>query len=399
MKRSMDFNAREYDTSKMIVVYGASSYGEIAYYLLKENGLTPNYYCDRAYPGESYMGVPVVRPEWLCQHKDSAYVLIASADYYHEICDSLQSFGVQNICDMQWLVENTKIDEVSLSKRGHDIYKNVKNYMDVVNQNCDDVNFTRIQYVVSERCSLKCKDCTHLMQYYVKPENIDLEQYKPAFERLLSVTNSISELRILGGEPFMNPEMYRLIDWYHDNPKIKSIRIYTNGTIIPNENTLGQMTRNKVQVRISDYGFNKPTIDRFTKVLDERKIVYYVNPYSDWQDAGGLSARGYTAEKMKSIFSSCFERNCITFYRGQLHRCPRSAHAMRLGAMPNISSDYIDFVNYEGTNEALVAAIKTLLKRDYIQACNYCDGPNRNTQSIKAAIQVKEPLQFDRYTV
>ena len=96
MKRSMDFNAREYDTSKMIVVYGASSYGEIAYYLLKENGLTPNYYCDRAYPGESYMGVPVVRPEWLCQHKDSAYVLIASADYYHEICE-MEIFIFENL--------------------------------------------------------------------------------------------------------------------------------------------------------------------------------------------------------------------------------------------------------------------------------------------------------------
>ena len=33
--------------------------------------------------------------------------------------------------------------------------------------------------VITERCSLKCKDCANLMQYYEKPQNSDLERNNP----------------------------------------------------------------------------------------------------------------------------------------------------------------------------------------------------------------------------
>ena len=28
---------------------------------------------------------------------------------------------------------------------------------------------------ITERCSLKCKDCSNLMQYYTKPQNAEME--------------------------------------------------------------------------------------------------------------------------------------------------------------------------------------------------------------------------------
>ena len=104
-----------------------------------------------------------------------------------------------------------------LSNRGREMYANRQHYKNIVkNQEENRIIFNRIQYVVSERCSLKCEDCSHLMQYYKQPKDIDLNQYKSAFDLLIKNADYIAELRILGGEPFMNSDMGNLINLYHD---------------------------------------------------------------------------------------------------------------------------------------------------------------------------------------
>lgn len=393
IKVTKSFDVKKYDNKKKIIVYGASSYGELAFYMLKKCGIIPNYFCDRSVTVEKFFGVKVIRPKDVVLFKDEIFI-IASADYFHEIHKTLEEKGCNNIYDMEWLFNEVQVEEKVLTKRSRDMLKNKRNYIDVIYQNQECINFTRVQFVVSERCSLKCKDCTHLMQYYKNPENIDIKKYKSSFDRLLSVTDSISEIRILGGEPFMNPEMYKIIDWYAEDERINSFRVYTNGTIIPNETVLNSLIGDNVQVRISDYEINKQKIENLIEVLEKKGVSYYVTPYSDWQNPGDLHFRNHSIEKMKDIFSRCYERNCITFYRGQLHRCPRSAHAMQLRAMPNVKDDYIDLFNWCEDDEMLKKYINNFLQRNYIEACNYCDGPNRNTQHIPAAIQIQKPRQY-----
>lgn len=197
----------------------------------------------------------------------------------------------------------------------------------------------------------------------------------------------------------MNPEMDKVIRWYVDNDKISRFRIYTNGTIIPDEHILETLSHDKVHVRISDYGINQRQIGKLKEVLEKNKISYYVTSYSDWQDSGDLRFRNYSVEQMREIFSKCYERNCITFLKGQLHRCPRSAHAMNLEAMPIIQKDFIDLKNWQGTDDELKKSISEFQRKDYVMACNYCDGPNRNTQHIPAAIQIESPRYYEKYMV
>ena len=192
-----------------IIVYGASVYGEIAYRQLENISIKPSCYCDRAARDKTFLGIKVIHPEELIAHKD-ALVLIASADYFHEIRETLSAYGIKRICNMSYLLQNCKVDIATLSRRGQDIYRNKNNYIDVARQQQADgnLNFTRLQYVVSERCTLRCRDCTHLMQYYRSPKNVNLESYKEAFDRIVRISDNISEIRILGGEPFINPDMH-----------------------------------------------------------------------------------------------------------------------------------------------------------------------------------------------
>ena len=50
--------------------------------------------------------------------------------------------------------------------------------------------------VITERCSLKCKDCANLMQYYEKPQNSDLEILFKSLDRMMECVDQIYEFRV-----------------------------------------------------------------------------------------------------------------------------------------------------------------------------------------------------------
>ena len=65
------------------------------------------------------------------------------------------------------------------------------------------LNVKSIDVQITEKCSLKCKDCSNLMQYYQKP--IDTEQgllFK-SIDKIMNCVDQLDEFRVLGGDPFM----------------------------------------------------------------------------------------------------------------------------------------------------------------------------------------------------
>lgn len=394
MNRTISFNKNTYIKDEPIIIYGASVYGELAYIALNQIGQTPDYYCDKSKDRGEYFGIKVISPNEL-EGLKKANIIIASADFFYEIKSELQEFGCHNLFDMTELL-GMELPKEQLSNRAQEMYTNRQHYIDIVNNQSEEkLVFNRIQYVVSERCSLKCADCSHLMQYYQHPQDIDLWKYKISFDLLLENVDYIAELRILGGEPFMNNNMHQLIEWYHDSNKIQSILVYTNGTIIPNETILKVLQKDKVKVHISDYIINESKVQKLALIFDKYHIKYFIRKYDAWQDAGGVECRNYSLDQKKAIFSACFERNGYTFLKGQLHRCPRVAHAMNLRAMPNVKEDYVDFINWNGTKEELKQQLRNLQERFWLEGCNYCGGPNNHIQSIPAARQISQSIQYE----
>lgn len=385
-----------YDKNKELIIYGASVYGEIAFYTLQALGITPDFFCDRAIEKDYYFNVKVIRPHELDFHKD-AIIIIASSDYFQEIRKQLSSMGCKNLYNMNYLL-NVRIDIGMLSARAADFYDKKEAYIAIANAEDREeyLNFPRVQFVVTSACSLRCKDCISLMQYYEKPQNSDIELYKTGFDRLLNCVNNIFDLRILGGEPFVNHDMYKIIEWYHDLDKIKIISVFTNGTIIPNENNMRQLKREKVRVHISDYEFNRDKIRKLEAVFDQNNVRYYVQPYDFWQDSGNLIKRNYTEEKKKYLFERCYERECFSYFNGCLYHCPRAAHGINLGAMPDSKSEYVDLMDESIDIEEIKRQLKFQRERAFIEACDYCNGADSHRLKIEPAIQIDHVINIDQ---
>lgn len=386
------FTEKSYDKTSELIVYGASVYGEIAFYTLQTLGIKPDFFCDRAIETNYYFGIKIIRPHELNLHKD-AMIIIASSDYFHEIRKQLSDVGCKNLYNMNYLL-NVKIDVGRLSARAADFYDKKEDYIAIANVEDGYLNFPRVQFVVTSVCSLKCRDCISLMQYYETPKNSDIELYKAGFDRLLYCVNNIFDLRILGGEPFVNHDMYKIIEWYHDSDKIKMISVFTNGTIVPDENNMRQLKREKVRVHISDYGFNRDKIMKVKAAFDKNNVRYYVQPYDFWQNSGNLLKRNYTEEKKKYLFERCYERECFSYFDGRLYHCPRAAHGINIGAMPDIKDEYVDLMDNSIIDDEILKQLQFQRSRNYIDACDYCDGADSRKLKIEPAIQISHFKKF-----
>jgi hypothetical protein len=99
------------------------------------------------------------------------------------------------------------------------------------------LNLKTIDIQVTERCSLKCKDCSNLMQYYERPQNSELNVLFKSIEKIMACIDNLDEFRVIGGDPFMNKELYKIINKLVIYEKCKKIVVYTNAKIVPkNEN-------------------------------------------------------------------------------------------------------------------------------------------------------------------
>ena len=70
-----------------------------------------------------------------------------------------------------------------------------------------------LDLVITEICTRRCRDCSNLMQYYQKPEHISSDAVISDLEKLLNCLR-VQELKILGGEPFANPEVLTAVLGY-----------------------------------------------------------------------------------------------------------------------------------------------------------------------------------------
>ena len=383
-----------YDKRELVIIYGASVYGEIAYFALKALGITPDYFCDRAAKNDEYFGVKVIKPDKLID-KVHANIIIASADYFYDILEYLRGIGCDNIYDMSSLMQ-VDFDIEMLSDRAKYKLDYKKQYLDLVEfvTMSDKPSFSRVQYIVTEKCSLKCRDCSHLMQYYKHPQNIDLDKYKSSFEKFLNHVSMISDLRILGGEPLMNPSMYKVIEWFRLDKRIKTISVYTNGTIVPNEEIVKHRKYSNVRVHVSQYEVNKERIKKVISCLNDNKIKYYVEPFTNWQTPGNLVKRNCSEAQNIEKFQRCFDSNGYYFYKDRLYRCPRAVHGVSVGAIPDNESEYVDFGNGAVTYNDIDEKLKQLMVRTSLEACDYCDGLDNHRQSIEPGIQIKHVKSF-----
>ena len=128
---------------------------------------------------------------------------------------------------------------------------------------------------ITEACNLKCRGCSHF-SVFAKPKHKDIAEFEREFKRLSEI-EEIGIIRLMGGEPLLNPdfmEYCRIARRYFPST---SISLVTNGILghklVPYEDELKRL---RINVTISDYHLDKQNKDIHTE-LHEKGSLYNIS--------------------------------------------------------------------------------------------------------------------------
>lgn len=264
---------------------------------------------------------------------------------------------------------------------------NRRKYLSLITGECLCVNYTEI--VITTYCSLHCRCCANLIQYYKCPYHIPVEELKRSIHKLTDTVDYINKIRILGGEPLLHPDLNIIVNDLCKRKNVDMVEIVTNGTIVPKSQALKKALQNKkVILQISDYGENSGHMRELINYCKKNGIhmqMALAEPI--WNDYGGIQCRNRTRKELEQQFSRC-TAYCYSLLHGRIHRCPRSSNGEDLKLFQCSPEEYVDLFA-DITKDELKKRIYNYIYHgpEKITACNYCDNGTNNMNKVSPGEQ------------
>ena len=172
---------------------------------------------------------------------------------------------------------------------------------------------------ITERCSMKCLDCSNLMHLYQHPINFDSDDIKSWVDGFCRNIDRVGEARVIGGEPFMNKNAAELVRHCAEKPQFQRVTIFTNGTISLTQKQLDLMRHPKVVFLITQLRGLKRSMKAFKRPQGQRYSLRVAE--GQWLDRLGISYPSRTGRSaQKEFFKPAAATSCSRF-AGQFVRC------------------------------------------------------------------------------
>ncbi len=248
------------------------------------------------------------------------------------------------------------------------------------------LNIPQIEFCITTKCTLKCKDCCALIPQLdkVKRSEMTLADFKLYLDKICDSVDSIRHLVILGGEPLMNPELPEMLEYAANKEKVFFTQLITNGTMLPNEKLLSVLKRynNRIYVYMSNYSDNPeltPILkqDAIKALLKENNIKLQKPENWAWLEERGLSSQVFDNVTTQQKFLNCYRTKCNQVMNGRLDICSKATAGRE---MKLFEDDSIDIINSENLKQDLIK----FYQKDFVNACKHC---------IITDIQVQPALQ------
>jgi hypothetical protein len=394
--RTTELVAEMRATGRPVVLFGAGDLGKLAHWVLTSHGVTVTCFCDGNEPkqGRVLRGIEVWAPERLRTLPADAYVFVCG-NYLTTITATLDELGFTNVYDCVNLLSGTDFSDSDVGMDPVFIERKValhrRETLKARERDAGELVLKYLDVVVTEACSMKCQDCSNLMQYYTKPRHSDLDLLDSSLDLIMAGIDRIYEFRVLGGEPFVNKRVHRVISKLTAYPKVDKVVIYTNATIVPAGDNLSCLRHEKVVVDITNYGEHSRKYDELLDVLRANDIAH-LTKIPQWTDSGRIRYVERTDEVLDDMFRNCCVNDVLTLLNGKLYRCPFSANGTNLGAIPHSDADVVDLTGSPEPSEVRDGIRRLYARSTHLTACAYCNGRDYRTPKIEPAIQTRRPL-------
>ncbi len=379
------FNIFYNDTVKILsnpqnqfYIWGAGIMGEYVFHHLKEKSFPIQGFIDTNPDKQKklFCGFSVLDPDAITW-TDSTKIILASLDYPDGIEQYLQSLGKKE--NLDYFFSNTFLS-VYMMNRHQQLYLH------------------HINVNITDRCTLRCRDCSLLIPYYTSRNEYPLEKVLDGLKKLFEVTDYVQEIHLIGGEPLLYSELPELISEIGNKyrHKIGELAIATNGTILPSKELCQTAKAYNVFFTISDYTSSpafpiKVDIPTLLQYLEMNEVVYRIGNKAVWFDFNNTEKDSFSesSEVYTEKFQKCFFRN-RGLYLDKLYYCQHQYGVMRAELLSDDSDAYLELSNSSTADKMHLLQFELgFVPRGFLLQCQQCNGFERlNHHFVDAAVQL-----------
>lgn len=260
----------------------------------------------------------------------------------------------------------------------------------------DTIRF--LVFWVGTKCTLHCRDCCNLIPY-LQQRSFDVDKIMDNL-RYITKDITVETLQIQGGEPFTHKEIHKIIQGCAENKNINKIEIATNGTILPNKQTIDILKKysEKVVVRFSDYECTQKKRTKIENELIKESInvqnYEFMFSTGDWFDLGRVDKEKETNfDKVIDIYKNCPNKSCWTLAEDYFAGCGRMISYLALKENEAIEgNNIIDINKLKQEKKAFIDEYQKFENRynnynEPSELCGYCQ---KNDKLIPAGIQLNK---------
>lgn len=310
------------------VVFGVGPRGSFISRIMKDNGIAVDYFVDNDIAKQSvYEGITVVSIQELYKLKSAGDVNVYIAA--NAVGDIVLQLAAGSFSGKVYGVKKIELDHV----------KNLQECVYPI-----DIYMPRLSYIeyeVAGNCNLKCKGCTHYSNIEDHQVFGNLDNFKSDLKRLKELFWGIKIIRLLGGEPLLNPEFPEFFIAARDTFLDARIQIVTNGLLIPkiSDEILGEMKCRQIEFDITQYLPTSRLKALIEARLKESEVKYYMSPLVDTF----FDRNNYDGDSdIEESFSNCTSKGCHFLCNGKIAVCPRPFTFKRVMDVYNIDKSVLD---------------------------------------------------------
>ena len=262
------------------------------------------------------------------------------------------------------------------------------------------VYFSSISFLPSTACNLNCRYCLNFnpfsQEFYIR----EWDALVRDIDLFFSCVDRIMLFHISGGEPMIYKYTADLVEYIDKNygSRIDTLRVVTNGTIVPKDDILLKLSQCRIELIVDDYRNAIPQFyTQFNKLvnkLNDYNIKYSINKADSWIDLAPEKTdyTNWSAQQLEKHRESCCQ-SWQELRNGKLYNCNYAAYATVAG----IAGEHDLEETYDLT-KFLPSQKKELIEfrlgystKGYTNFCMRCRGfiPG-NSKTVEPAIQVDE---------
>lgn len=400
---------------KQVVCWGGSYLGNAVGVFLHKNGIKiTNYWDLRADTIKEVQSTECIQP-FTTEDKDNTLVVFCIGNNVIRglLLQELAEKGYKNVLRGDYLYMGAicpfdkstgiKSSECQGTMCCRSIFcDRLSNIVKARNSAENPLHMFSITLIINQKCSLHCKCCTSYMNEYPKEEriNMPIEQIEKDIDLFFDAMDSVGTVTVMGGEPFMHPELSRIIRKLLTKKNFGLVSIATSGTFPIKDEQLEGLDDPRVNVSFSNYehAIAPGLADQMYKNIDKIKnagISYTVGvTIPEWSIPSTLYDLHDSEAVMIKKKADCIQPpRCMQVKNGLLHPCDfaTALYCLHIG---EYEMDYVDLASYNSDAERK-EAIRAFVDQPYYRTCGHCAGMQGLTS--KAAEQgymdFKKPLE------